>query len=525
MALLGCIAPAAERGDSPELRVMAWNIWHGGREDGKDVGPARVAEVIRGSGADVVAMQETYGSGPMIATDLGFHFHPRGTNVSIHSRYPVLEDISVHKAFGCVGALIELPDKSCLAFYSIWLPYSAEIWAAGTRNTDDPDAMRAACAASAESLAAIWNAIEQRLAGPQYADVPIIIAGDFNSMSHLDYGEIGRDQYGMVVDWPTSLVLTQAGFVDTYRACTRQIRRDVDWTWSPRFLEQEQDRIDFIYARAPGWMPVGSKVVRDHPVKFPSDHAAVLTTMRRSTSDTAAMQKLRAVTYNIKHGAGMDRTVSLDRSANVLRGLAPDFIGLQEVDLGATRSGGSNQANDLAQQLDMHPAFGSFMPFQGGHYGMAILSRFPIINVHSLRLPTGNEPRIALIVEARLPGGATVLVVNVHFDWVKDDDFRFHQATMLADYLQELSQPYILLGDFNDIPDSRTLRLFREIAIQALKPVDDRLTFPSTTPQRELDFIFASPAQAWQVGTAAVVNERLASDHRPVVVDLVFRGQ
>src|SRR5690606_18432600 len=54
-----------------DLKVMAWNIWHGGREDGKDVGPARVIDVIRNSGADVVAMQETYGSGELIQKELG----------------------------------------------------------------------------------------------------------------------------------------------------------------------------------------------------------------------------------------------------------------------------------------------------------------------------------------------------------------------------------------------------------------------------------------------------------------------
>ena len=78
-------------------------------------------------------MQETYGSGELISEALGFNFLPRGTNVSIMSRFPILEDISVYHEFKCVGAIIELPDKTPLAFYSIWLPYDAEIWAVGTR--------------------------------------------------------------------------------------------------------------------------------------------------------------------------------------------------------------------------------------------------------------------------------------------------------------------------------------------------------------------------------------------------------
>ena len=57
-------------------------------------------------------MQETYGSGELISGALGYHFHPRGTNLSIHSRFPFVEDISVHEAFKCVGAIIDLPDEA-----------------------------------------------------------------------------------------------------------------------------------------------------------------------------------------------------------------------------------------------------------------------------------------------------------------------------------------------------------------------------------------------------------------------------
>jgi len=116
-----------------DFSVMTWNIWHGGREDGEKVGPQRVIKVIKNSRADIIAMQETYGSGELISEALGFNFLPRGTNVSIMSRFPILEDISVFHEFKCVGAIIQLPDKTPLAFYSIELPYDAEIWEVGTR--------------------------------------------------------------------------------------------------------------------------------------------------------------------------------------------------------------------------------------------------------------------------------------------------------------------------------------------------------------------------------------------------------
>lgn len=523
---------AQARAAALDVKVMAWNIWHGGREDGKEVGPARVVDVIKSSGADIVAMQETYGSGERIAKELGYHFHPRGTNVSIHSRYPVIEDLSVHEKFQCVGALLELPDKSHVAFYSIWLPYSAEIWAKGTRDTSKPDTMLAACKASHQSLVAMSAAIRKRLEGDQYDDVPVIIAGDFNSMSHLDYGEIGWRQYGAVIRWPTSTVLTEQGFLDSYRACNPRIDRATDSTWTPRFPEQEQDRIDFVYHRharskATRIEPIASTVIRDHEAKFPSDHAAVLSTLRITANQPTAASDLamRAVSYNIKHGHGMDGKVDLPRIANVLKRLRADFVGLQEVDLHCGRSGNRNQVNELAASLGMHPGFGSFMDYNGGRYGMAILSKYPLVHVDSLRLPDGNEPRIALIAEARLPDGDSMLLVNVHFDWVGDDTFRYAQARMLAEHLEKRNKPFVLLGDFNDGPDSRTLALFDAIAHRTQKPDADRFTIPSDKPKREIDFIFCAPEAAWQVKSTQVIHEPVASDHRPVVADLVLRAR
>lgn len=229
---------------------------------------------------------------------------------------------------------------------------------------------------------------------------------------------------------------------------------------------------------------------------------------------------LRVVSYNILHGRGMDDTVDLARTARVLRALAPDLVGLQEVDSAVRRSGGVDEAAALGASLGMRHAFGAFMDYQGGRYGMGILSRFPIVRARTVELPLGNEPRVALAAEVRLPGGRALTVVNVHFDWVADDGFRFAQATRLAAFLDSLATPYVLLGDFNDEPGSRTLALFQRRATEARKPAGDRFTFSSTEPAKEIDFIFASPARAWRVGEARVVDERVASDHRPVVAVL-----
>ncbi len=229
---------------------------------------------------------------------------------------------------------------------------------------------------------------------------------------------------------------------------------------------------------------------------------------------------LNVVSYNIQHGRGSDNIVDLPRTASVLRALSPDIVGLQEVDQRVTRSGGAAQADSLGALLGMQAAFGAFMDYQGGEYGMGILSRHPIARVFPIRLPDGIEPRIALLVDVALPGGDTVSVVNVHFDWVGNDTLRFAQAAALTRVLDTLPTPYILLGDFNDEPGSRTLALFQARAREIKKPGSDHFTFSATEPTKEIDFIFAAPANAWRESSSRVISEPVASDHRPVVVEI-----
>ncbi|HLO42657.1 MAG TPA: endonuclease/exonuclease/phosphatase family protein [Phycisphaerales bacterium] len=555
--LLPACVPAQERvaAESPaQVRILSWNIWHGGREDGLEAGPRKVIDVIREADADIVAMQETYGSGEAIADALGFQLHARGTNVSLHSRYPIVEDISVFEPFKCVGGLIEVPEGSGvrqIAVYSLWLPYDKEIWEVGTRPTGDRDAMLAACASSAHDLELIRDAIRTRLGDARYADVPVILAGDFNSMSHMDYTEAAREQYRDVIEWPTSRVLTDAGYRDVYRQLHPRVDRMTDRTWTPRFPAQEQDRIDFVYVRG-DVTPLAARVIDVHRDGFPSDHAALLATI--SLTPEQPIDELRVVSYNIRHGRGMDDQVDLTRTASVLRSLAPDVIGLQEVDLNVQRSGRLNEPRELAELMaeggaaPFHAAFGAFMPLQGGHYGMAILSRYPIVRAWPIELPVGNEPRVALAARILPPGRAPITIINVHLDWVDDDAFRYAQARVVAQALQNLDTPYILLGDFNDQKGSRTLDLFSSTLMEIGKVDDngrpaggaDRFTFSSTRPEVEIDFVMAGPRACWEradtsgyplvyvrnlpvpINTCRVVEEPQASDHRPVVARIAL---
>ncbi|MCC6245470.1 MAG: endonuclease/exonuclease/phosphatase family protein [Gemmatimonadaceae bacterium] len=244
-----------------------------------------------------------------------------------------------------------------------------------------------------------------------------------------------------------------------------------------------------------------------------------------ATSPNAPQTRVVVATYNIRHGRGMDDSVRLTRTGEAIRALGADIIGLQEVDSVVPRSGSRDEAHALGEQLGMEQRFGRFMAYQGGAYGMAILSRFPIRRSHALRLPDGNEPRIALLAEVELPSGARVLVANVHFDWVANDSFRVAQVHALAAVLDTVQLPTILLGDFNDVPGTRTLARFQSRFRVAAKPDADHFTFSSTDPVKEIDHILLAPAAAWRPAQARVISDRIASDHRPVVaaVELIAR--
>ncbi len=232
---------------------------------------------------------------------------------------------------------------------------------------------------------------------------------------------------------------------------------------------------------------------------------------------------LTVVSYNIRHGRGMDDKVDLARTATALRRLEPDLVGLQEVDNQASRSGRVDQAAELGRLLGMHHAFGAFMPLEGGQYGMAILSRRPILAATQVPLPPGNEPRIALAVELSFADGTRLMVVNVHFDWVSNDNFRYAQAQALTVWLDALSIPYLIMGDFNDQPGSRTLRLWADRAVASAKPANQRFTFSSTRPEQEIDHIFLTANAPWQIGAATVIDDQVTSDHRAVMTRLTPR--
>ena len=173
----------------------------------------------------------------------------------------------------------------------------------------------------------------------------------------------------------------------------------------------------------------------------------------------AADAPLRVLSYNIHHGRGTDGVVDLERIAGVIRGSAADVVVLQEVDDRTERTGRIDQTAELGRLTGLHAEFGRQIDYQGGRYGQAILSRTPL-----------EEPRVHV-----LPG----------------DPDRETLAALLASWRSTTAEP--------------------------------QPTFPAGQPARQIDFILYRAGGVLEPGRVRVLDEPVASDHRPILAEFRVR--
>ncbi len=239
---------------------------------------------------------------------------------------------------------------------------------------------------------------------------------------------------------------------------------------------------------------------------------------QRSTVAARPTTTLRILAYNIKHGLGMDGAIDLERIARVINELQPDVVTLQEVDSVVERTSGVDQTTVLGELTGMHSVFGTFFDYQGGRYGMALLSKYPFISYTNYLLPKGVEHRAALAGRIKVGGdGPEVVVVGIHLVWTGEE--RYSQAARLIEIFEGEEAPVILAGDFNSRPDSDVMALVRE-AWHIPDKGEDHFTFPSDAPDREIDYIVYRPRDRFEVVEHRVIDEPVASDHRPLLLEL-----
>jgi endonuclease/exonuclease/phosphatase family metal-dependent hydrolase len=244
--------------------------------------------------------------------------------------------------------------------------------------------------------------------------------------------------------------------------------------------------------------------------------------------------EIRVVTYNIHHGEGTDRKFDLPRIAQRIIAEKPNIVALQEVDQRTRRASGVDQPAEFGRLLDMHPVFGRNIDFEGGGYGTAVFTNLPIRSSESVKLksyypPTAEnaEQRGVQVLDLGDKNGPGLLFLCTHLDYRPPDDERMNSAITINELIQKHDEPAIIAGDFNAAPQSRVIREFAKLwKIAGHESADDPtriLTFPSDKPDRCIDYIMCRPANRWQVVEVRVLDEPVASDHRPLLAVLKLK--
>lgn len=228
----------------------------------------------------------------------------------------------------------------------------------------------------------------------------------------------------------------------------------------------------------------------------------------------ARAQELKVISYNIHHGYDAGEKDQLANMARLIKESGADLVGLQEVDSMCNRSGNVDEARRLAELTGMHYAYVRHFEFDGGSYGLGILSRYPLSDIRNERLPyEGNGvpgDRALLTARAALPGGKHVTMAVVHYS----GQLRFEQSEATLKVLEKLETPVILTGDLNETPDSKVVqnlgRFFKDTNLSDVTTVTD------DNPKKKIDYVFVSRDHLAEALTERVFDVYY-SDHFPIM--------
>lgn len=232
-------------------------------------------------------------------------------------------------------------------------------------------------------------------------------------------------------------------------------------------------------------------------------------------------ETLKVLSYNIHHCnlPGKPGLIDVDAIVRTIKAQQPDIVALQEVDVFTGRSGKLDQAKEIAGKLGLNVSFGKAIDYDGGEYGLAILSKYALQEVEVFRLPsdpsTKGEPRIFVTAKIKLPSGQMVRLGNTHLDAQRDSVNREMQVAEILRIARSETLPFIIAGDFNAAPDSHVIQLLDSQFTRTCRPCAS--TIPSVNPTKAIDFIAYAGREQFRVMSHEVIQEPYASDHLPVL--------
>ena len=226
---------------------------------------------------------------------------------------------------------------------------------------------------------------------------------------------------------------------------------------------------------------------------------------------------ITVITYNIHHGVGVDNKLDLEKIANVVKMENPDVVAFQEVDVKTKRTRRLDEPKILGDLAGFKSFFGKSIPYGGGEYGNAIITRDRnAILINHFPLP-GKEPRSLLAIQARTAMGTPYILACTHL--CLDEANRIKSTEIINNWVRGLPFPTILVGDMNCKTDSTPYKKFTEVwdSTWGAIPLP---TFPAKKPTSAIVHCLTYPKYAWKVHEIKVIEETVASDHRPLKITL-----
>lgn len=222
-------------------------------------------------------------------------------------------------------------------------------------------------------------------------------------------------------------------------------------------------------------------------------------------------KEITILSYNVRNCRGLDNVVNYERVAKVISKTGADIVALQELDSATTRSQGVSVLNELAKLTGMVPTYRASIDYQGGKYGIGILTRQKPLKVEGLSLPGREEKRSVVLVEME-----NYVLACTHFSLTQAD--RSKSVELIDSLTKDYKKPVFLAGDLNATPASSEIKALS----QNWEFLNDtsRLTIPANKPTSCIDYIMARKraGHTFKVVNTVVENEPVASDHLPVWV-------
>lgn len=246
---------------------------------------------------------------------------------------------------------------------------------------------------------------------------------------------------------------------------------------------------------------------------------------------------LTVVAYNI----GASRVSSPEEIGKALKTINADFIALAEVDIKTKRSENKDQLDIISKETGMYSAFGKAIDFQGGEFGPALLSRYPIKNVQNFLLPVPGDGRqhVLIVAEVEIPNfSEPIYFMSVHLDYKEDPEVRMKQvreinnvtiASIKTNFPGIESGIKILAGDFNDVDGTPVMNELYRYWNSVLSKSSDNRTWPAINPAIGIDHILTYKGQKWDVTEIIIPNKNKnwndiiwakISDHVPVIAKI-----